>query len=62
MISIKEARYEKILCLLEFVFGLVFLIITWLIRPMTVLLGVIGLVMLIKGIYDLFRILKRKKW
>ena len=62
MFSVKEEKYEKILCLLEFVFGLVFLIITWLIRPMTVLLGVIGLVMLIKGIYDLFRILKRKKW
>ena len=61
MFSVKEEKYEKILCLLEFIFGFVFLLITWLVRPMTVLLGLLGFVSLIKGIYDLFKILKNKK-
>ena len=61
MFSVKEEKYEKILCLLEFIFGFVFLLITWLIRPMTVLLGLLGFVSLINGIYDLFKILRNKK-
>lgn len=57
----KEEKYEKILCFLELVMSIIFLIITWLIRPMTILLGILGLIMLVKGVYDLILMIKTKR-
>ena len=54
-------KYIKILCGLKISISIFFLIISLILWPMTVLLPLVGVVLLIKGIYDLVLMLKKQK-
>jgi len=58
--EVKRKNYEKILCLLEFIFSVIFYIISWLLMPIAIFPLLIGIVLTICFIKDIIKIIKHK--